>query len=126
MIRLGGLLGRRREARTWRASEDTPSKEIKKTEVVVGSGSLVLAALEAVCLFLVSANGMILLLGGASIGLAQGLLFFHSSTNQIANHGACNGGCTHKSFSFDKFPASPKCTFSTLAQKTAFIERNAL
>ena len=38
-----------------------------------------LAAIEAVCLFLVSANGLIVLLGGAAIGLAQGAAWIHSA-----------------------------------------------
>ena len=49
-----------------------------KTQVLLGSGSLALAAMEAVCLFFVSASGVIVLLGGAAIGLAQGAAWIHS------------------------------------------------
>lgn len=43
----------------------------------LGSGSLLFAAIEAVCLFLVTANGVSLALGVSSIVLSQGALFFH-------------------------------------------------
>ena len=46
--------------------------------MLLGTGSLFLATVEAVCLFLVTANGIGLLLGGAAITLAQGALLFHS------------------------------------------------
>lgn len=49
----------------------------------MGTGSLVLAAIEAVCLFLVSANGLIVLLGGAAIGLARGAAWFHSAAIRL-------------------------------------------
>src|SRR5215467_7464759 len=48
-----------------------------KTQVILGSGSLALAAIEAVCLFFVSVNGLIVLLGGAAVGLAQGAAWIH-------------------------------------------------
>lgn len=54
-----------------------------KTQVLLGSGSLALAAIEAVCLFFVSANGVIVLLGGAAIGLAQGAAWIHSAAIRL-------------------------------------------
>jgi hypothetical protein len=57
------------------ASIGKPSKKL----VLVGSGSLALAAIEAVCLFLVSANGLALLVGGTAIGLAQGAAWIHTA-----------------------------------------------
>lgn len=54
-----------------------------KTLVMLGSGSLFLAAIEAVCLFFVSANGLIVLLGGAAIGLAQGAAWIHSAAVRL-------------------------------------------
>lgn len=50
---------------------------------MLGTGSLVLAAVEAICLFLVSANGLIVLLGGAAIGLAQGAAWIHSAAIRL-------------------------------------------
>jgi hypothetical protein len=54
-----------------------------KTQVLLGSGSLALAAMEAVCLFFVSANGLIVLLGGAAIGLAQGAAWIHTAAIRL-------------------------------------------
>lgn len=54
-----------------------------KTQVLLGSGSLALAAIEAVCLFLVSANGLIVLSGGAAIGLAQGAAWIHAAAIRL-------------------------------------------
>lgn len=54
-----------------------------KKQVLLGSGSLALAAIEAVCLFFVSANGLIVLLGGAAIGLAQGAAWIHSAAIRL-------------------------------------------
>jgi len=52
-------------------------------QVLLGSGSLVLAAIEAICVFFVSANGLIVLVGGATIGLAQGAAFIHAAAIRL-------------------------------------------
>jgi hypothetical protein len=62
---------------------ETGAGRPKKTQVLLGFGSLTFAAIEAVCLFLVTANGLAVLLGGASIVLAQGVAFFHSAAIRI-------------------------------------------
>jgi len=54
-----------------------------KRQVLLGSGSLAIAVIEALCLFFVSANGLIVLLGGASITLAQGAVLFHSTAIRL-------------------------------------------
>ncbi len=54
-----------------------------KTHVILGSGSLAVAAIEAVCLFFVSANGLIVLLGGAAAGLAQGAAWIHTAAIRL-------------------------------------------
>jgi len=54
-----------------------------KTQVILGSGSLAVAAIEAVCLFFVSANGLIVLLGGAAVGLAQGAAWIHTAAIRL-------------------------------------------
>jgi len=54
-----------------------------KRQVFLGFGSLAVAAIEAVCVFLVTANGLVLLLGGASIGLVQGAVLFHSAAIRL-------------------------------------------
>ena len=51
--------------------------------VWLSSGSLLFASVEAICLFLVSANGLALALGGSAIGLTQGALFFHSAVLRL-------------------------------------------
>lgn len=51
--------------------------------MLLGSGSLVLAAIEAICVFFVSANGLIVLVGGATIGLAQGAAFIHAAAIRL-------------------------------------------
>jgi hypothetical protein len=55
----------------------------KNRHVLLGFGSLTLAVIEAICLFFVTANGVALLLGGASIAFAQGVLVFHSAAIRI-------------------------------------------
>ena len=62
---------------------ETETGRPKKTQVLLGFGSLTLAAIEAICLFFVTANGVALLLGGASIAFAQGVVFFHSAAIRI-------------------------------------------
>jgi hypothetical protein len=54
-----------------------------KGQVMLGSSSLALAAIEAVCLFFVSANGIIVLLGSAAIGLAQGAAWIHTAAIRL-------------------------------------------
>jgi hypothetical protein len=54
-----------------------------KKQVFLGFGSLVVAAIEAVCLFFVTANGLVLLVGGASISLAHGAVLFHSAAIRL-------------------------------------------
>jgi hypothetical protein len=49
----------------------------------LSSGSLALAAIEAVCVFLVSASGLAAMVGGSAIILAQGILFFHSAAIRL-------------------------------------------
>jgi hypothetical protein len=48
-----------------------------------GYTSLALAAIEAVCVFLVSASGLAALVGGFAITLSQGILFFHSAAIRL-------------------------------------------
>ncbi|MGC1903853.1 MAG: hypothetical protein WA715_08550 [Candidatus Acidiferrum sp.] len=54
-----------------------------KTQVMLGSGSLALAAIEAACLFFVSANGLSVLLGGAVVGLAQSSARIHTASIRL-------------------------------------------
>jgi len=70
------------------ADSDLPGVESRagrpnKKQVFLGFGSLAVAAIEAVCLFFVTANGLVLLLGGASISLAQGAVLFHSAAIRL-------------------------------------------
>jgi hypothetical protein len=64
-----------------------------KRQVLLGSGSLALAAVEAACLFFVSANGLIVMLGGAAVGLAQGAAWIHTAAIRLPLLGlaACGG-----------------------------------
>jgi hypothetical protein len=62
---------------------ETGAGRPQKTQVLLGFGSLTLAAIEAICLFFVTANGLALLLGGASIAFAQGVVVFHSAAIRI-------------------------------------------
>jgi hypothetical protein len=55
----------------------------KKSQVLLGLGSLTLATIEAICLIFVTANGVALLLGGASIAFAQAVVVFHSAAIRI-------------------------------------------
>jgi hypothetical protein len=70
------------------ADSDLPGVESRagkpnKKQVFLGLGLLAVAAIEAVCLFFVTANGLVLLLGGASISLAQGAVLFHSAAIRL-------------------------------------------
>jgi hypothetical protein len=49
----------------------------------LSSGSLLFAAVEAICLFLVSASGLAVALGGSAIVLVPGALFFHSAAIRL-------------------------------------------
>ncbi len=62
---------------------ETGAEKPTKRQVFLGFGSLTLAAVEAVCLFFVTANGLVLLLGGASISLAQGAVLFHATAIRL-------------------------------------------
>lgn len=57
--------------------------EPNQRQVLLGSSSFAVAAVEAICVFLVSANGLLSLVGGASIGLAQGAAFFHAAAIRL-------------------------------------------
>jgi hypothetical protein len=54
-----------------------------KWQVFLGFGSLAIGVIDAVCLFFVTANSLVLLLGGASISLAQGAVLFHTATIRL-------------------------------------------
>jgi hypothetical protein len=75
---MSSLLGSEDEVLQKQSGELGDAKA-QKSHVLLGAGSLTLAAIEAICLFFVSANGLILLLGGLSAGVAQSVVFFHSA-----------------------------------------------
>jgi hypothetical protein len=82
----------------WSAIQDT-TKHKQQADVSVmsrllwlSSGSLLFAAVEAICLFLVSASGLAVALGGSAIVLAPGALFFHSAAIRLPILGVA-GGC---------------------------------
>jgi hypothetical protein len=62
---------------------ETGAGRPKKRQVFLGFGSLTLATIEALCLFFVTANGLALLLGGASITVARGAILFHSAAIRL-------------------------------------------
>ena len=73
----------------WTAGQDvakTPQADVRRMSgrlLWLSSGSLVFAAVEAICLFLVSASALAVALGGSAIILAPAALFFHSAAIRL-------------------------------------------
>jgi hypothetical protein len=61
----------------------TPEKPVNRTAMVSSGASVLLAAMEAVCVFVVSANGVAALVGSSGIVLVQGARIFHQAAIRL-------------------------------------------
>lgn len=61
----------------------TPEKLGDRTALVSSGASLLLATIEAVCLFVVSANGVAVVAGSTGIALVEGAHIFHQAAIRL-------------------------------------------
>jgi hypothetical protein len=61
----------------------TPEKPVNRAALASSGASVLLAAVEAVCLFVVSANGVAALVGSSGIVLAEGARIFHQAAIRL-------------------------------------------
>jgi hypothetical protein len=61
----------------------TPEKPDDRTALVSSGASLLLATIEAVCVFVVSANGVAALVGSSGIVLVEGARIFHEAAIRL-------------------------------------------
>jgi len=61
----------------------TPEKPVNRAAIASSGASLLLAAVEAVCVFVVGANGVAALVGSSGIVLAEGARIFHQAAIRL-------------------------------------------
>jgi hypothetical protein len=61
----------------------TPEKPVNRAAIASSGASLLLAAVEAVCVFVVSANGVAALVGSSGIALVEGARMFHQAAIRL-------------------------------------------
>ncbi len=61
----------------------TPESPNNKTALLSSGASFLLATIEAVCVFVVSANGVAALVGSSGIALAEGARIFHQASIRL-------------------------------------------
>jgi hypothetical protein len=79
LIRVGLRLCAPPNANDHRPRMRTPEKPDDRTALVSSGASLLLATIEAVCVFVVSANGVAALVGSSGIVLVEGARIFHEA-----------------------------------------------
>jgi hypothetical protein len=62
---------------------NTPEKPPSKMPIFSSSASLLLAAVEAICVFVISANGIAAVVGSTGIVLAEGARIFHQAAIRL-------------------------------------------